>query len=78
MKTTVDIDSAVIEAAQKVAAQTNQSIDAVISAWAEAGRHLLDGATNRFPTFDVPPDAGKIDLSVVNQLLADEGLPSGR
>ena len=78
MRTTIDVDDAVLEAARGVARQTRRTIGAVISEWARRGSASPPFRTSkrsRVPTFDVPADAEPMDPARVKELLDDEGLP---
>lgn len=78
MRTTLDLDDALLEAARSVAAQSKRSLGAVISEWARRGLSPRgDGAgrrKGRIPTFDVPPDAAPLNPARIKELVDDEGL----
>lgn len=78
MRTTIDIEDALLEAARGVAAQSKRSLGAVISEWARRGLSPHGGASGRrkgkIPTFDVPPDAAPLNPRLVKELVDDEGL----
>jgi hypothetical protein len=82
MRTTLDIDNAVLAAAKEVAHARGVSAGAVISDWARQG--LTPGKVaarpraGGFPVFSVPPDAGPLTSTTVKSLLDDEGLPARR
>ena len=80
MRTTIDIDAAVLEAAKEVAGARRTSAGAVISEWARKGLQTSAGQTGftrtGFPIFSVPVDAKPLTTATVNALLDDEGLPS--
>jgi hypothetical protein len=82
MRTTLDLDDAVLEAARTAARSTRRSIGAVISEWARRGvsaapreRNARADGRGRVPTFDVRRGAPLIDIAVIKELLDDEGLP---
>lgn len=78
MRTTLDLDDAVLEAARSVAARTKRSIGAVVSEWAQLGSAAAQSGKprkrSRLPMFDLPPDSPPIDSAMVKRLLDDEGL----
>jgi hypothetical protein len=78
MRTTLDLDAAILEAARSYARQTRQSIGKVISNWARQGFSVSDKSEggSGFPKFNVPKDADPITLEKVRELLDDEGLSS--
>jgi hypothetical protein len=82
MRTTLDIDNAVLAAAKEVAQARKVSAGAVISDWARKGlnpgRVSARPRAGGFPVFSVPPDAEPLTSTTVNSLLDDEGLPARR
>ena len=81
VRTTLDIDPVILNAAKDLAAQSRRSIGAVISELAqrglEAGRaQAADGLRNGFPVFSVTPGTPPATSETVKQLLADEDLPA--
>lgn len=80
MRTTLDVDPAVLEAARNVARQTKSSLGKVISAWARQGLGMRSSIGRRkgFPIFEVPPNAEPINPEIINELMSNEGLPSRR
>ena len=82
MRTTLDIDNAVLAAAKEVARARKVSAGAIISAWARKG--LSPGKPSPrpraggFPVFSVPPDAEPLTSTTIKSLLDDEGLPARR
>ena len=82
MRTTLDIDSAVLEAAKEIAGTRRISAGAVISEWARKGLQSSIAQTGfaraGFPIFSVPVDANPLTTSTVNALIDDEGLPARR
>lgn len=78
MRTTLDLDDSVLEAAREVAHRTRRSIGAVISEWAKRGSaspvtaRVRGGKKRRLPTFAVRPDSPPIDLATEQRLLDDE------
>lgn len=81
MRTTLDIDDAVLAAAKEIARARGQTTGMVIS---ELARQGLEGNRPgrfqyaRFPVFDVPPDAEALTLQCVEAIIADEGIPARR
>ena len=82
MRTTLDIDSAVLEAAKEIAGARRTSAGAVISEWARKGLQSSVAqpgfARTGFPIFSVPVNAKLLTTSTVNELIDDEGLPARR
>jgi len=82
MRTTLDIDTAVLEAAKEIAGARRTSAGAVISEWARKGLQSSIGQPGftlaGFPVFSVPADAKPLTAATVNALLDDEGLPPRR
>jgi hypothetical protein len=76
MRTTLDVDPAILKAAKAISSRTKQSIGEIISTWARRGLNAGKEQARRreFPVFDVPADAEPIYPSKVAELLADEGL----
>ena len=71
MRTTIQIDEDVLEAARSIAAAEKQSIGKVVSDLARRGlrpdlRHSRDKG---FPTFRVSPDAAPITAEMVSRAL---------
>ena len=79
MRTTLDIDPAVLSLAKDVAATSKQSVGAVISDFAlrgiEATRAVIETTRNGFPVFSSSKSGQKMTLKKVKELLADEDLP---
>lgn len=81
MRTTLDIDDAVLARAKEIARARGETIGMVISELASKG---LQG--NRpfrqlhtpFPVFDVPADADALTLQSVEAIIDNEGLPARR
>ena len=80
MRTTVTLDDDVHEAALSYARATGQRLGRVLS---DMARQALQpkpqgsggrGGTERFATFDVPPDAGVIPASRIQKALDDDGI----
>ena len=79
MRTTLDIDDAVLAAAKEIARARGQTTGMVIS---ELARQALE--SNRpvrhqyrhFPVFDVPADAGVLTIQCVEAIIDDEGIPA--
>ena len=82
MRTTLDIDDAILAAAKEVAGSKGSSAGAVISEWARKGLSASSGKASRsksgFPMFSVPANAKPLSTATVKSLLADEGLPPRR
>jgi len=82
MRTTLDIDNAVLAAAKEVAQARKISAGAVISDWARKGLNPGKVAARpragNFPVFSVPPHAEPLTSTTVKSLLDDEGLPARR
>jgi hypothetical protein len=83
MRTTLDIDDAVLAAAKELAEAQNRSAGAVISELARKGLsqvpgHRTTARKSAFPVFSVPANARQITSSDVKTLIADEGLPARR
>lgn len=82
MRTTLDIDDAILAAAKEVADASRSSAGAVISEWARSGLARTSGKSVRsksgFPMFAVPPGARPLTSAVVKSILSDEGLPARR
>ena len=79
MRTTLDIDPAVLSLAKDVAATSKQSVGAVISDFAlrgiESTRATIETRRNGFPVFSSSQSGQKISMEKVKELLADEDLP---
>ena len=80
MRTTLEIDDAVLAAAKEIAASENKTAGAVLS---ELARKGLSQSTGRakgrkkgFPTFAVSPGAKPFTSADVKSVIADEGLPA--
>ncbi len=82
MRTTLDLDNAVMEGARSIAAQTGRSIGQIVSEFAKAGMaarsRTVRKKTGDFPTFKARPGARPIHPAIVKELIDDEGLPSRR
>lgn len=82
MRITLEIDAAVVAAAEKVARTRGRSLGVVISELArkglesdrQAGRFQLAA----FPVFEVPADAPALTARTVQAIINYEGLPSRR
>lgn len=81
MRTTLDIDDAVLAAAKEIARARGQTTGMVIS---ELARKALESSRPRrqqydpFPVFGVPADAGPLTIQCVEAIVDDEGLPARR
>ena len=80
MRTTLDLDPAVLEAAKAVARYQRTSVGKIISAWARQGLGTQAAPARRkgFPVFEVPKGATVISPSRASELISDEGLPARR
>ena len=81
MRTTLDIDDAVLARAKEIARARGETIGMVISELARKG--LQGGRRVRqlhtpFPVFDVPADADALTLRSVEAIIDNEGLPARR
>ncbi len=82
MRTTLDIEDAVLAAVKEIAEARNSTAGEVIS---ELARRGLSRSTGRightasgFPVFDIPENAKPLSSATVKSILSDEGLPTGR
>jgi hypothetical protein len=79
MRTTLDIDDAVLSAAKDIADTTNSTAGEVISQLARKGLAASSGQGLRtksgFPVFSVPAEADPFTSSTVKSILSNEGLP---
>ena len=71
MRTTLEIDDDVLQAARSVAAAEDKSIGKALSDLARRGlaRQSRSKARSEFPVFDVGPDAPSITLEMVRKAL---------
>jgi hypothetical protein len=80
MRTTLDIDDAVLAAAKEVAVTEASTAGAIISKWARKGLTQSSKQSRRsstgFPVFSVPGDAAPLTSASVNALIDDERLPA--
>jgi len=81
MRTTLDIDPSVLNAAEDMAHHSRRSLGAVISEWARKGLEASragssDPERNGFPLFAVPADATPVTTEEVIEILADKDLPA--
>ena len=80
MRTTLDIDDAVLAAAKEIAEAQKSSAGAVISALARKGLAIKTGRNAQhksgFPVFSLPANASPLTSATVKSILTDEGLPS--
>jgi hypothetical protein len=74
MRTTLEIDDDVIQAARSVAAAEGKNIGKALSELARRGLAPQGRSKTRsgFPVFDVPPDAPPITLEHVRAALDEE------
>jgi hypothetical protein len=82
MRTTLDIDDAVLAAAKEIAAAESKTAGAVISELVRKGLSQsmgrAGGRKSGFPVFSVPAGAKPFTSSDVKGFIADEGLPPRR
>lgn len=81
MRTTLDIDDAVLAVAKRIARERGQTIGMVISNLASRGLESRRPARHPykfFPVFDLPADAGALTIEMVEAIVADEGIPARR
>ncbi len=73
MRTTLEIEDDVLEAARSVASAEGLSLGAALSRLARKGLQpqLSDRERNGFPVFDVPENATPITLEMVQRALED-------
>jgi hypothetical protein len=82
VRTTLDINDAVLAAAKEVAEAQHTSAGAVISEWARKGLQAVSVQARKtnagFPVFEVPGNAEPLTTATVNAIIDDEGLPPRR
>jgi hypothetical protein len=82
MRTTLEIDAAVLAAAKEIARTRRQTLGEVISELARKGLESDRQAGERehaaFPVFDVPPDAEVLTVQSVQAIIDYEGLSARR
>ncbi|MGI9301410.1 MAG: antitoxin [Gammaproteobacteria bacterium] len=74
MRTTLDIDDDLLNAARRLAADRNSTIGRVISQLARRGLRappLQNTNDSHFPVFDVPDDAPALTSDMVNRAFDD-------
>ena len=80
MRTTLDIDDAVLATAKEIANATKSTAGAVLSQLARKGLSVTSSRGVRsksgFPVFSVPADAEPLTSATVKSILSDEGLPA--
>ncbi len=80
MRTTLNIDDAVLAAAKEIAEAQNSSAGAIISDLARKGLAITTGDNSQrktgFPVFSVPASARPLTSATIKSILADEGIPS--
>jgi hypothetical protein len=81
VRTTLDIDPVILNAAKDLASHTRRSVGAVMSELARRGlesgkARAAEGLRNGFPVFAVAPGTPPATSDVVKQILADEDLPA--
>jgi len=78
VRTTLDIDEAILNAAKDIAKTTNSTVGEVISQLARKGlaASSTQGGRNQsgFPVFSVPVEAELFTSSTVKSILSKEGL----
>jgi hypothetical protein len=79
VRTTLDIDEAVLAAAKRIAEREGSTAGAVISELARKGLTRLAARSRRrtggFPTFSVPNGAKRFTSADVRTMLSGEGSP---
>lgn len=81
MRTTLDIDDAVLATAKEIARARGQTIGMVISELARKGlesKRPVRHPYRPFPVFDVPADAEALTIQCVEAIVDDEGIPARR
>lgn len=81
MRTTLDIDDAVLAAAKEIARSRGQTTGMVISELASRGlesKRAVHYEYRRFPVFEVPADAEALTIQCVEAIVDDEGIPARR
>ena len=81
MRTTLDIDDAVLAAATEIARTHGETIGTVLSELARKGlQHDRQSRRQHtpFPVFDVPVDAEALTLQSVEAIIENERLPARR
>jgi hypothetical protein len=82
VRTTLDIDDAILAAAKEIAGANKSSAGAVISELARKGLSISATGTDRtksgFPIFAVGSEAKPLSSAVVKSILSDEGVPARR
>jgi len=75
MRTTLQLDSDVLEAARSLAKTENKSLSEVVSDLARKGLRAPTGAPREqgFPMFEVPPNTPSLTPELVKRALEDEG-----
>lgn len=81
MRTTLDIDDALLATAKALARERGQTIGMVISELARRGLESRRPAYHQyqhFPVFDVPANAEALTVQRVEAIIDDEGIPARR
>ena len=81
MRTTLDIDDAVLAAAKEIARARGQTTGMVISELARRGLESRRPAFYQYkhcPVFDVPANAEALTIQRVEAIVDDEGIPARR
>ena len=82
MRTTLDIDDALLAAAKEIAQASNSSAGAIISELARKGLAQASGQAGRrvsgFPVFSIANRAEPLTSATVKSILSDEGLSARR
>jgi hypothetical protein len=82
MRITLEIDAAVLAAANEIARARGENLGVVMSELArkglESGVQALPRQHSSFPVFEVPPDAEVLTVQSVQAIIDHEGLPARR
>jgi hypothetical protein len=82
MRTTLEIEGSVLDAAREAAALSKRTMGEVISQWARRGMAVTapesgkDMLRNGMPVFGMPAGTPVVTTEIVKRLLADEDLPA--
>lgn len=71
MRANLQIDDDVYKAAERLAAEKNQTVDQVLSDLARKALQSQKQGRSRFPTFSVPKDAPAITMEMVKAAESD-------
>jgi hypothetical protein len=81
MRTTLDIDDAVLATAKKIARERGQTTGMVISELARKGlesKRPPRYSYQHFPVFDLPANAEALTVQCVEAIVDHEGIPARR